>query len=56
MMHGPREYKNWIKKIVKKFSKKSGKVSSGCLDNSEMERKLINSKKNYKRNRKYDVR
>ena len=44
-MKAPREYKNWINFLRKKFGKKNGVVDTCLFDSPKMERKLNNDKK-----------
>lgn len=48
-MQANREYRNWINRMRKRYGKKNGVLSSSHLDDPEMEKKWIKSKKNYKR-------
>lgn len=43
-MKAPKEYKDWVKRLVKRFGKKNGVIYSGLLDFPVMERKLANNK------------
>ena len=44
-MKAPREYKNWVNFLRKKFGKKNGVVDTCLFDSPKMERKLNNDKK-----------
>ena len=51
-MKAPREYKNWVNYLRKKFGKKNGRVHISLFDAPEMERKLDNDKRSQKHNKK----
>jgi hypothetical protein len=44
-MKAPKEYKNWVSFLRKKFGKKNGVVDICLFDSPEMERKLNNDKR-----------
>lgn len=50
-MKAPKEYKNWINNLKHRSCKSNGILSLFCLDYPEMDIKLANSKKNYKRSK-----
>ena len=54
-MKGPKEYKNWLNRLRRKYGKKNGGIPTCLFDAPEMERKVDNDKKNDKHNRKIDM-
>lgn len=44
-MKGTKEYRSWVKRLVKRFGKKNGNVKGFLFDNPEQERKDANNKR-----------
>lgn len=44
-MKAPKEYRSWLKRMIKRYGKRNGRLPSQLFDIPEFERKLANNKR-----------
>jgi hypothetical protein len=55
IMHAPKEIRNWVNRMRKKFGKKNGVINGFFFDCPYMELKWNRSKKAYNRQREKNI-